>query len=76
MGETLDEKPGSQFQDLTLPEKGALAFFKSRRGVESLETARVLDFGCGWGRVIRLLYKYVPYENIFAVDPWDEPITL
>src|SRR5438445_11814706 len=22
----LDEKPGSQFQDLTLPEKGALAF--------------------------------------------------
>jgi SAM-dependent methyltransferase/uncharacterized damage-inducible protein DinB len=41
-----------------------------------LEEARVLDFGCGWGRLIRLLYKYINYENIYAVDPWDQSIAL
>ena len=30
----------------------------------TLETAGVLDFGCGWGRIVRLLYKYVAYDNI------------
>ncbi|HSU87337.1 MAG TPA: class I SAM-dependent methyltransferase [Terriglobia bacterium] len=42
----------------------------------TLEKARVLDFGCGWGRIIRLLYKYVGYNNIYGVDPWDESIAL
>lgn len=32
--------------------------------------ARVLDYGCGWGRMIRLLYARVRLSNIFAVDPW------
>jgi len=36
--------------------------------------ASVLDFGCGWGRLIRPLYKFIPFENIYAVDPWDESI--
>jgi SAM-dependent methyltransferase len=42
----------------------------------TLEKGRVLDFGCGWGRIIRLLYKYVAYDNIYGVDPWDESISL
>lgn len=41
---------------------------------KSLENEIILDYGCGWGRLIRLLYKYVYYENIFAVDPWDQSI--
>lgn len=38
--------------------------------------AKVLDFGCGWGRLIRLMYKYVPHTNLYAVDPWDESIAI
>jgi SAM-dependent methyltransferase len=41
---------------------------------KKIENARILDFGCGWGRLIRLCYKYVPIENIYGIDPWDESI--
>lgn len=41
---------------------------------ENIENAKMLDFGCGWGRIIRLLYKFTSFENIYAVDPWDESI--
>jgi len=43
---------------------------------KQLQTAKVLDYGCGWGRLIRLLYKFVPYENIYGVDPWQKSIDL
>ena len=36
----------------------------------------VLDFGCGWGRLIRLLYKYVPADFIYGVDPWSQSIEI
>lgn len=39
-----------------------------------LRQSKILDFGCGWGRLIRLMYKYVPTSNIYAVDPWDQSI--
>lgn len=42
----------------------------------SLSQGNVLDFGCGWGRLIRLLYKYVPSEKIYGVDPWDQSIQI
>jgi ubiquinone/menaquinone biosynthesis C-methylase UbiE len=41
---------------------------------KKIKNARILDFGCGWGRIIRLLYKYLPTSNIYGVDPWDESI--
>lgn len=41
---------------------------------KNMDNAKVLDFGCGWGRIIRLLYKYTSFENIYAVDPWDESL--
>src|SRR5262249_38277174 len=32
-------------------------------------TSRVLDYGCGWGRLLALLLKYVPEDNLYGVDP-------
>jgi 2-polyprenyl-3-methyl-5-hydroxy-6-metoxy-1,4-benzoquinol methylase len=43
---------------------------------KDFESATILDFGCGWGRLIRLLYKFISCENIYAVDPFDESIRL
>lgn len=46
-------------------------FFKVKQGKEDLSDIKALDFGCGWGRLIRLLYKYVPASQIYGVDAWD-----
>jgi len=43
---------------------------------KSIGDASVLDYGCGWGRLIRLIYKLVPINNIYGVDPWDESIDI
>ncbi|HWK53802.1 MAG TPA: class I SAM-dependent methyltransferase, partial [Hyphomicrobiales bacterium] len=32
---------------------------------------RVLDYGCGWGRLLRLLPWYVDPEQIYGADPWN-----
>lgn len=49
------------------------AISEEMRG-QPLEGARFLDFGCGWGRLTRLLAFYSPPENIWGVDPWDQSI--
>ena len=42
----------------------------------SLKGGRILDYGCGYGRIVRLMYYFSDPERIFAVDPWDESIRL
>lgn len=39
-----------------------------------LDDANILDFGCGWGRLIRLMYKFCPPEKIYGCDPWTQSI--
>jgi SAM-dependent methyltransferase len=35
-----------------------------------------LDYGCGYGRIARLMLKYVDFERLWGVDPWDHSIEL
>jgi SAM-dependent methyltransferase len=41
-----------------------------------LDGAHVLDFGCGYGRIARLLYRYVDPENYVGLDPWNVSLEL
>lgn len=41
-----------------------------------LDGARVLDFGCGYGRLARLMYHFTDPDALYGVDPWDESIRL
>ena len=43
---------------------------------ELIRDATILDFGCGWGRLMRLLYKYADAEYLYGLDPWDESIRI
>jgi SAM-dependent methyltransferase len=84
----LPDMPASDIQQLWTGNSGhelmkqSVSFIRTTVGkyheltCRPLNQGKVLDFGCGWGRLIRLLYKYVPAENIYGVDPWDESIHL
>lgn len=39
-----------------------------------LDDKVILDYGCGWGRLIRLMYKFTAPNNIYGCDPWDKSI--
>jgi SAM-dependent methyltransferase len=39
-----------------------------------LDGKTILDYGCGYGRLILMLYKYTLPERIFGCDPWTESL--
>ncbi|MFN3314397.1 MAG: class I SAM-dependent methyltransferase [Hyphomonas sp.] len=43
---------------------------------KSLSGARILDYGCGYGRLLRLMMFYADNSQLVGCDPWDESIKL
>jgi SAM-dependent methyltransferase len=41
---------------------------------KQLDAARVLDFGCGYGRIMRAMYYFCDPEQLYACDPWAESL--
>lgn len=39
-----------------------------------IQGADVLDFGCGWGRLLRLMLYFCDRENLFGCDAWDSSL--
>jgi SAM-dependent methyltransferase len=58
------------------------AFVKSVAGAFQEQTGRplrgamVLDYGCGWGRLLRLMLRYTAAPQIWGLDPWTSAIDL
>ena len=42
----------------------------------SLAGQRILDYGCGYGRLLRLMYYFSNPTDIIGCDPWDRSIEL
>jgi SAM-dependent methyltransferase len=52
----------------------SLAYHYVRLTGRGLENAKILDFGCGYGRLLRLVYALTDTHNVYGVDPW--PISI
>jgi SAM-dependent methyltransferase len=59
-------------QTLNFAESVACHF--TRHTGQPLHNRTILDFGCGYGRIARLMYYFTNSDNFYAVDPWDRSI--
>jgi hypothetical protein len=41
-----------------------------------LQDAKILDYGCGWGRMLRLMYKFTLPDNLYGCDAWEHSLQL
>lgn len=51
-------------------------YYAAEMGIELRPNTRILDFGCGWGRVIRFFLKDVLADNLCGIDVDPEMIDL
>ena len=40
----------------------------------SLKGKRILDYECGWGRLLRLMYYFSDPDHVYGIDPWDRSL--
>jgi len=53
-----------------------LSYDYSRITGSPLNGRKILDFGCGYGRISRLMYYFTDEENLTGVDPWARSIEI
>lgn len=41
-----------------------------------LQDSTILDFGCGYGRILRMMYYYTNPDHIWGIDAWDSSLAL
>jgi 2-polyprenyl-3-methyl-5-hydroxy-6-metoxy-1,4-benzoquinol methylase len=55
----------------------SLAFMRATESLyarfrhQSLRDKTILDYGCGWGRLLRLALHYTDSQNLIGADAWD-----
>jgi 2-polyprenyl-3-methyl-5-hydroxy-6-metoxy-1,4-benzoquinol methylase len=50
--------------------------YADKLGVKLTQENRILDFGCGWGRIIRFFLKDINGNNLYGIDVYPEMIDL
>jgi 2-polyprenyl-3-methyl-5-hydroxy-6-metoxy-1,4-benzoquinol methylase len=48
--------------------------FYAQHAGKPLRGARILDYGCGWGRLLRQMLYFSDPDRLFGVDPWSRSI--
>lgn len=54
----------------------SVAYHFSRLTGRSLDGSTILDYGCGYGRIARLMYYFSGPGKLLGVDPWDRSIAI
>jgi SAM-dependent methyltransferase len=54
----------------------SLAFNYQKITGTGLNGGAVLDYGCGYGRMLRLMYYFTDPDKLWGIDPWDESIRI
>lgn len=54
----------------------AMSEFYEKHTQKQLHGAKILHYGCGWGRLLRLILKFTLPHNIYGCDAWKQSLQL